>query len=117
MSSDSDLQPAIYEARQRGAQVWYVGFQSRTNRGLMLTTDQQLLISNDDVAAFYARIDESQLTNRTSQPSMTPPTKHQASRPNDRPTSALPSQPLHTTSQPPTTSPSQDTFNRPPWSR
>lgn len=53
VSSDSDLQPAIYEARARGALVWYIGFKSRINRGLITTTDRYLLIDNDDVVNFY----------------------------------------------------------------
>ena len=52
-SSDSDLQPAVKAAKEHGAKVWYVGFAGRPNRGLMLTADRYVLISNDDVAAFY----------------------------------------------------------------
>ncbi len=52
-SSDSDMQPAIYEMKRRGAEVWYVGFASRLNRGLMLTTDRYVLIENADIERFY----------------------------------------------------------------
>lgn len=52
-SSDSDLQPAVKAAKAHGAKVWYIGFRSRPNRGLILTADRHVLISNDDVAAFY----------------------------------------------------------------
>lgn len=53
-SSDSDMQPAIYEMKRRGAEVWYVGFASRMNRGLMLTTDRYVLIDNMDIVKFYS---------------------------------------------------------------
>ncbi len=52
-SSDSDLQPAVAEAKRLGARVVYLGFRSRPNRGLQQTTTHAVLISNDDVARFY----------------------------------------------------------------
>jgi len=54
LSSDSDMQPAVYEMKQRSADVWYVGFKARMNRGLMLTTDRYVLIDNADVERFYS---------------------------------------------------------------
>ncbi len=54
-SSDSDLQPAIKEVRNRGAKVVYLGFQYRRNKGLELTTDETLLVTNQQVTKFYPR--------------------------------------------------------------
>lgn len=51
-SSDSDLQPAIKEARSRGARVVYFGFHYRRNKGLELTTDETVLVSNQQVVKF-----------------------------------------------------------------
>ena len=52
-SSDSDLQPAIKEIRNRKATAVYLGFKYRSNRGLELTTDKSILVSNDQVKKFY----------------------------------------------------------------
>jgi len=52
-SSDSDLQPAIKEVRDRGAKVIYTGFRYRRNRGLELTTDETVLVTNEQVRKFY----------------------------------------------------------------
>ena len=51
-SSDSDLQPAIKEARARGAKVIYFGFSYRRNKGLELTTDETVLVTNAQVVKF-----------------------------------------------------------------
>ena len=52
-SSDSDLQPAIKEIRNRNATAVYLGFKYRPNRGLELTTDKTILVSNEQVKKFY----------------------------------------------------------------
>ena len=51
-SSDSDLQPAIKEVRARGAKVIYCGFSYRRNKGLELTTDETVLVTNAQVVKF-----------------------------------------------------------------
>lgn len=51
-SSDSDLQPVVYAAKAKHIPVVYLGFQVRPNRGLILTTDHTLLVTNDDIAHF-----------------------------------------------------------------
>jgi len=51
-SSDSDLQPAIKEVRERGAQCVYLGFEAQPNKGLTFTTNRTLLIRNSEVLEF-----------------------------------------------------------------
>lgn len=48
-SSDSDLQPAIAEARKRGVEVVYLGFESNPNKGLMYTTNKTILFRNSEI--------------------------------------------------------------------
>ena len=48
-SSDSDLQPAVKEARRRGVKVVYLGFSINPNKGLMYTCDEFFLLKNQDV--------------------------------------------------------------------
>jgi uncharacterized LabA/DUF88 family protein len=48
-SSDSDLQPAVTELRNRGVKTVYLGFEHKPNRGLIYTTDDHILIKNTDV--------------------------------------------------------------------
>lgn len=43
-SSDSDLQPAIKEVRDRQVRCVYLGFESQPNKGLAYTTDRTILI-------------------------------------------------------------------------
>jgi len=52
-SSDSDLQPAITEIKNRGVKVIYLGFEIKPNRGLMYTTDRTILIRNSEVLEFF----------------------------------------------------------------
>ncbi|MCA9388301.1 NYN domain-containing protein [Candidatus Berkelbacteria bacterium] len=52
-TSDSDLQPAVKQLHELGADVVYMGFRNRPNQGLIKTTDRYILISNDDVVKFY----------------------------------------------------------------
>ena len=48
-SSDSDLQPAVYEARRRGVKVVYLGFENAPNKGLTYTTDKTVLFRNHEI--------------------------------------------------------------------
>lgn len=51
-SSDSDLQPAIREVRNRNTRCIYLGFESQPNKGLTFTTDRTILIRNAEVLEF-----------------------------------------------------------------
>ncbi len=48
-SSDSDLQPAIAELRERNVEVVYVGFETKPNKGLTYTTNRTILLRNPEV--------------------------------------------------------------------
>lgn len=48
-SSDSDLQPAVAEARKRGVEVIYLGFESDPNKGLMYTTNRTILFRTSEI--------------------------------------------------------------------
>lgn len=48
-SSDSDLQPAIEEARKRKVKVVYLGFETNPNRGLIYTTNKTILLRNPEI--------------------------------------------------------------------
>lgn len=50
-SSDSDLQPAIKELRDRGIEVVYLGFEASPNKGLTYTTNRTILLRNPEVIA------------------------------------------------------------------
>ncbi|MBU0576296.1 NYN domain-containing protein [Patescibacteria group bacterium] len=50
-SSDSDLQPAIYEAKKRNVEVIYLGLESQPNKGLIYTCDRAILIRDSEVLA------------------------------------------------------------------
>ena len=58
-SSDSDLQPAIKEIRERGVTCVYLGFEAQPNRGLSFTTNRTILIRNAEVLGFEKDSDES----------------------------------------------------------
>lgn len=47
--SDSDLQPAVKEARSRGLQIIYLGFEVNPNKGLMYTCNRSIIIRNSEV--------------------------------------------------------------------
>ncbi len=51
-SSDSDLQPAIKEAKDRGVSCVYLGFEVNPNKGISYTTDRTILIRNSEVLEF-----------------------------------------------------------------
>ena len=48
-SSDSDLQPAIREAKSRGLKIIYLGFEIMPNKGLTFTTNRTILLRNSEV--------------------------------------------------------------------
>jgi len=48
-SSDSDLQPAIREVRERGVRCVYIGFESSQNKGLTYTTDRTILVRDSEI--------------------------------------------------------------------
>ena len=52
-SSDSDLQPAVYELKRRGVQIIYLGFEICPNKGLMYTTNRAILLRNSEVIEAY----------------------------------------------------------------
>ena len=51
-SSDSDLQPAIKESRDRKVICTYLGFESQPNKGLSYTTNKTILIRPSEVFEF-----------------------------------------------------------------
>ncbi len=51
-SSDSDLQPAIKEVRDRKVNCVYLGFESQPNKGLSFTTNRTILIRNSEIFEF-----------------------------------------------------------------
>jgi len=54
-SSDSDLQPAIKELKNEGAERIYLGFEISPNKGLTFTTNRTILIRNSEVAEFIGK--------------------------------------------------------------
>lgn len=55
-SSDSDLQPAIKEIRQRNIEVVYLGFEISPNKGLSYTANRTIIIRNSEVLNSYKKI-------------------------------------------------------------
>ncbi|MCX6715781.1 MAG: NYN domain-containing protein, partial [Candidatus Taylorbacteria bacterium] len=51
-SSDSDLQPAIKEAKDRNVSCVYLGFEIQPNKGISYTTSRTILIRNSEVLEF-----------------------------------------------------------------
>lgn len=51
-SSDSDLQPAIQEVKDRKVRCLYLGFEAQPNKGLSYTTDRTILIRDAEVLEF-----------------------------------------------------------------
>ena len=51
-SSDSDLQPAIKEVRNRKVNCVYLGFETQPNKGLSYTTNRTILIRNSELFEF-----------------------------------------------------------------
>ena len=48
-SSDSDLQPAIAELKERGVEVIYVGFETNPNKGITYTANRTILLRNPEI--------------------------------------------------------------------
>lgn len=48
-NSDSDLQPAIQEIREKKVSCIYLGFETQPNKGLTYTTNRTILIRNSEV--------------------------------------------------------------------
>lgn len=55
-SSDSDLQPAVYELKKRKTKIIYLGFEINPNKGLSYTTDETVLIRNSDIIEVCPKI-------------------------------------------------------------
>lgn len=51
-SSDSDLQPAVTEAKKRNVKCIYLGFESQPNMGLSYSTHRTILIRNSEISEF-----------------------------------------------------------------
>lgn len=51
-SSDSDLQPAIREVKNRKVSCVYLGFESQPNKGISYSTDRTILIRNSEIFDF-----------------------------------------------------------------
>ena len=51
-SSDSDLQPAIKEVRDRKVLCIYLGFEAQPNKGISFSTNRTILIRNSEVIDF-----------------------------------------------------------------
>lgn len=51
-SSDSDLQPAIDEAKRRGVKIVYLGFENGPNKGISYNSHKTILIRNSEVLKF-----------------------------------------------------------------
>lgn len=54
-SSDSDLQPAIGELKERKVEMVYLGFEESPNKGLTFTTNRTILIRNSEVTEFVGK--------------------------------------------------------------
>lgn len=54
-SSDSDLQPAIKELRDRKIEVIYLGFENSPNKGMTFTTNKTILIRNFEILDCYSK--------------------------------------------------------------
>jgi len=51
-SSDSDLQPAVKEVRDRNISCVYLGLEAQPNKGLSYTTNRTILIRNSELFEF-----------------------------------------------------------------
>jgi len=54
-SSDSDLQPAVKEAKERGVEVVYLGFETNPNKGLIYTTNRTILIRDSEILENFSK--------------------------------------------------------------
>jgi len=55
-SSDSDLQPAIDESKNRGIKIVYLGFENGPNKGISYNAHRTILIRNSEVEKFFTGI-------------------------------------------------------------
>lgn len=55
-SSDSDLQPAVAELKDRNIEIVYLGFETNPNKGLSYTTNRTILLRNPEVVAACPKI-------------------------------------------------------------
>lgn len=55
-SSDSDLQPAVKELRERKVEVVYLGFETSPNKGLTYTTNRTILLRNTEIIRALPKI-------------------------------------------------------------
>src|SRR3989344_5415610 len=55
-SSDSDLQPAIKEIKNRKTEVVYLGFENNPNKGLAYTANRTILLRNSEVLVSFAKM-------------------------------------------------------------
>ena len=55
-SSDSDLQPAIKELKNKRIKRIYLGFEDSPNKGLTFTTNRTILIRNSEVLEFIEKL-------------------------------------------------------------
>ena len=53
LSSDSDMNPVIREARRRRARIIYIGFADSPNKGLTSTCNQTILLTDENILAAY----------------------------------------------------------------
>lgn len=53
LSSDSDMQPVVKEAKRRGCRIVYVGFESQPNVGLSNNCDQTILLRKKEIIAAW----------------------------------------------------------------
>jgi uncharacterized LabA/DUF88 family protein len=51
-SSDSDLQPAIKEVRDRKVNCVYLGFEAQPNKGISYSSNRTILIRNSELFEF-----------------------------------------------------------------
>ena len=55
-SSDSDLQPAVYELKKRKVKVVYLGFEIKPNKGLAYSADRTILFRNQELLSALSAI-------------------------------------------------------------
>lgn len=54
-SSDSDLQPAVYELKKRKVETIYLGFETSPNKGLTATTNKSILFRNTEILEAFKK--------------------------------------------------------------
>lgn len=56
-SSDSDLQPAVKESKNRDIEVVYLGFEVNPNKGLTFTTNRTILFRDSEIVDICKAVD------------------------------------------------------------